>query len=204
MPSNTFYYDRVGALYDAIIGPISGGLRDRAATALELSPDGRLLIAGVGSGLDLPHFPPETRGTGVDLSDGMLRRAKDCRAEHEMRGFKLRKMDAQALTFPDETFEAVYLPLIVTVADDGARVLSEAARVAKPGARVVIVDKLWPEDKERPAFVRSLSRVTGKIATHIDRRFSEIHAGAPHLEVLSNEPALFAGYFRIVVLRKPV
>lgn len=190
MTSNTFYYDRVGALYDVIIGPGARKCRDRAATALQLPPDGRLLIVGVGSGLDLPHFPAGTRGTGVDLSDGM-------------RDFELRKMDAQALAFPDETFDAVYLPLIVTVADDGARVLYEAARVAKPGARIVILDKLWPEDKERPALVRRFSALTGKVATYIDRRFSEIHTGAPRLEVLSNEPALFAGYFRLIVLRKP-
>lgn len=203
MPSNTFYYDRAGALYDVIIGPGARKCRDRAATALQLPPDGRLLIVGVGSGLDLPHFPAGTRGTGVDLSDGMLRRAKERRAERGMRDFELRKMDAQALAFPDETFDAVYLPLIVTVADDGARVLAEAARVAKPGARIVILDKLWPEDKERPALVRRFSALTGKVATYIDRRFSEIHTGAPRLEVLSNEPALFAGYFRLIVLRKP-
>lgn len=202
MPTNTIYYDRVGAIYDAIIGPISSGFRERAAAALRLTPDGSLLIVGVGSGLDLPHFPYDTKGVGVDLSAGMLRRARRRRAEHGMRDFELQSMDAQALSFPDASFDAVYLPLIVTVADDGARVLSEAARAAKPGARIVIVDKLWPEDKERPALVRSLSRVTGKIATHIDRRFSEIHTGAPHLEVLSNESALAAGYFRIIVLRK--
>lgn len=202
MPTSTIYYDRVGAIYDAIIGPISSGFRERAAAALRLTPDGSLLIVGVGSGLDLPHFPYDTKGVGVDLSAGMLRRARRRRAEHGMRDFELQSMDAQALSFPDASFDAVYLPLIVTVADDGARVLSEAARVAKPGARIVIVDKLWPEDKERPALVRSLSRVTGKIATHIDRRFSEIHTGAPHLEVLPNESALAAGYFRIIVLQK--
>jgi ubiquinone/menaquinone biosynthesis C-methylase UbiE len=203
MPSNTRYYDRVGALYDAIIGPVSRNFRERAATALQLSPDGRLLVVGVGSGLDLQFFPPETSGVGVDLSDGMLLRAKRRRAELAMRHFELRKMNAEALDLPDASFDAVYLPLIVTVAADGARVLAEAARVAKPGARLVIVDKLWPEDRDRPALVRSLSQLTGKVATHIDRRFSEIYAGAPHLEVLSNEPALFAGYFRLIVLRKP-
>ncbi len=189
MPSNTYYYNRVGALYAAIIGPVSGGFRDRAAGSLGLPPDGRLLIVGVGSGLDLAHFPPETRGVGVDLSDGMLRRAKRRRAERGMRAFELRRMDAQALAFPDASFDAVYLPLIVTVADDRARVLAEAARVAKPGARVVILDKLWPEEKGRPTLVSSLSALTGRVATHIDRRFYEIHAGAPHLEVLSDSPA---------------
>ncbi|MDQ4063107.1 MAG: methyltransferase domain-containing protein, partial [Actinomycetota bacterium] len=133
MASNIKVYDYTGFLYDAIIGPVSREARDRAVGSLNLPPEGRLLIAGVGSGLDLPHLPSGVRGVGVDLSDGMLRRARKRRAGLGMSFFELRKMDARSLDLPDESFDAVYLPLIVTVAPDGQRVLAEAARVTKPG-----------------------------------------------------------------------
>jgi phosphatidylethanolamine/phosphatidyl-N-methylethanolamine N-methyltransferase len=201
--SNLRVYDRVGPLYDAVIGPISRRARERTVEALGLQPDGKLLLVGVGSGLDLPHLPRGVRGIGVDLSDGMLRRARARRAEIGMPNFELRKMDAQALDLPDASFDAVYLPLIVTVAPDGPRVLAEAARVAKPGARLVVVDKFWPEGRGRPAPVRLASRVLGGLATHIDRRFSEILAGAPHLEILGDERLALGGFFRLVTLRKP-
>ncbi|QIN80501.1 methyltransferase domain-containing protein [Rubrobacter marinus] len=201
--SNLRVYDRVGPLYDAVIAPVSGRAREQAVAALGLRPEGRLLLAGVGSGLDLPHLPRDARGLGVDLSDGMLRRARARKGELGMPNFELRKMDAQALDLPDESFDAVYLPLIVTVAADGPRVLAEAARVAKPGAPLVVVDKFWPEGRGRPAPVRLASRVLGGLATHIDRRFSEILAGAPHLEVVSDEHLALGGFFRLVVLRKP-
>ncbi|MDP9425546.1 MAG: class I SAM-dependent methyltransferase [Actinomycetota bacterium] len=126
-------------------------------------------------------MPRGPRGLGVDLSDGMLRRARARKAELGMPNFELRKMDAQDLDLPDESFDAVYLPLIVTVAPDGPRVLAEAACVAKPGACLVVVDKFWPEGRPRPAPLRLASRVLGSLATHVDRRFSEMHAGAPHL-----------------------
>ena len=201
--ANLKVYDRVGPLYDAVIGPVSRGARERAAEALGIGPDGTLLLVGVGSGLDLAYLPRETRGLGVDLSDGMLHRARARKAELVMPNFELRMMDAQRLDLPDESFEAVYLPLIITVAPDGPRVLAEAARVAKPGARLVVVDKFWPEGRPRFAPVRLASRVLGGLATHIDRRFSEIHAGAPHLEVVGDEHLALGGFFRLVTLRKP-
>jgi phosphatidylethanolamine/phosphatidyl-N-methylethanolamine N-methyltransferase len=201
--SNIKVYDRTGFLYDAVIGPISREARDRAVVGLNLPPEGRLLIAGVGSGLDLPHLPSGVRGVGVDLSDGMLRRARKRRAGLEMPFFELRKMDARSLDLPDESFDAVYLPLIVTVAPDGPGVLAEAARVTKPGARLVILDRFWPEDRPRPAAIRRAGALLGSLATHIDRRFSEIHAGAPNLRILDDETLASGGFLQLITLEKP-
>ena len=196
-------YDRAGPLYDALIGPVSRCARERAVGALGLGPDGNLLLVGVGSGLDLPHLSHGTRGIGVDLSDGMLRRARSRRAKLGMPGFELRNMDAQNLDLPDESFDAVYLPLIVTVVPDGPRAFAEAARVARPGARVVVLDHFWPEGRPRSPAARAVGNVLGRVATHTDRRFSEIHAGAPHLEAIGDESLAPRGFFRLVTLRKP-
>lgn len=203
MASNIKVYDRTGFLYDAVIGPISREARDRALASLNLPPEGRLLIAGVGSGLDLPHLPSGVRGVGLDMSDGMLRRARKRRAGLGMPFFELRKMDARSLDLPDESFDAVYLPLIVTVAPDGPGVLAEAARVTKPGARLVILDRFWPEDRLRPAVVRRAGALLGSLATHIDRRFSEIHAGAPNLRILDDETLGPGGFLQLITLEKP-
>lgn len=203
MASNTKVYNRTGFLYDAVIGPISREARDQAVAGLNLPPEGRLLVAGVGSGLDLPHLPRGVRGVGVDLSDGMLRRARKRRAGLGMPFFELRKMDAGSLDLPDESFDAVYLPLIVTVAPDGPGVLAEAARVTKPGARLVVLDRFWSENRPRPVAVRRAGSLLGSLATHIDRRFSEIHAGAPDLRVLDDETLAPSGFLQLIILEKP-
>ncbi|MDQ3318436.1 MAG: methyltransferase domain-containing protein [Actinomycetota bacterium] len=203
MASNIKVYNRTGFLYDAVIGPISREARDRAVAGLNLPPEGRLLVSGVGSGLDLQHLPRGVRGVGVDLSGGMLRRARKRRAGLGMPSFELRGMDARSLDLPDESFDAVYLPLIVTVAPDGQRILAEAARVAKPGVRLVVLDRFWPEGRPRPAAVRRAGALLGSLATHIDRRFSEIHVGAPDLRILDDETLALGGFLRLVTLEKP-
>ncbi|WP_152670794.1 class I SAM-dependent methyltransferase [Rubrobacter aplysinae] len=220
--SNIRVYEHVGGLYDATLGFWSREVRRKAAGALDLEPGQSLLIAGVGTGMELPYLPRDVRGVGVDLSRGMLERAHRRRVELGMSGLSLGIMDARALAFPDGSgdeaahvtgqveagvpsgagFDAIYLPLIVTVVPDGSRVLAEAARVTRPGGRVVIADRFWPEDKRRPAPVRAMSWALGHFAMRFDHRFSEIQAGAPHLVIEDYQRVSPGGFFHLITLRK--
>lgn len=201
--SNLRVYNHIGGLYDAALGFWSRKVRRAAAGALDLREGDRLLIVGVGSGMELEHLPTRTRGVGVDLSDGMLRRARRRRRKLRMEGLNLRVMDAQRLDFPDGSFEAVYLPLILTVAESGARVLGEAARVAAPEGRIVVADRFWSEEKARPAAVRAAGWLLGHFAMRFDLRFSEIRTGAPSLELRRHEKVGPGFFFDLVTLRKP-
>jgi phosphatidylethanolamine/phosphatidyl-N-methylethanolamine N-methyltransferase len=201
--SNTRIYDRVGGLYDASLGFWSREVRRKAAVALDLREDERLLIVGVGTGMELEHLPAWVRGAGVDLSAGMLERARRRREEFGMRELDLRVMDARALDFPDDSFDAVYLPLILTVVEDGARVLAEAARVARPGGRIVVADRFWPEGRSRPPVARAASWILGHFAMRFDRLISEIRSGAPSLVIEDYSRVAPGAFFHLVKFRKP-
>ena len=153
--------------------------------------------------MELEHLPAWVRGVGVDLSPGMLERAHRRRAKLGMRDLDLRVMDARTLDFPDESFDAVYLPLILTVVEDGARVFAEAARVAAPGGRLVVADRFWPEGRSRPAVVCAASWVLGHFAMRFDRRLSEIRSGAPFLEIEDYRRVAPGAFFHLVKFRKP-
>jgi len=201
--SNIRIYEWISGLYDVTLGFWSREVRRQAAEALDLREGERLLIIGVGTGMELEYLPPWVRGTGVDLSAGMLRRARRRRAELGMLDLDLRVMDARMLAFPDEAFEAVYLPLVLTVVEDGARVLAEAARVVVPGGRLVIADRFWPEGRPRPAAARAASWALGHIAMRFDHRLSEIQVGAPSLEMEDHRRVTPGTFFNLVTLRKP-
>ena len=201
--SNIRVYERVGGLYDATLGFWSREIRRQAAEVLDLQKDERVLIVGVGTGMELEHLPSWTRGTGVDLSAGMLQRARKRRVELGMRDLDLRVMDARRLDFADGTFDAVYLPLVLTVVEDGSRVLAEAARVASPGGRLVIADRFWPEERSRPVAARAASWVLGHFAMRFDHRFSEIQARATSLRLEDHRRVAPGAFFHLVTLRKP-
>ena len=201
--SNIRVYNHIGGLYDTTLGFWSREVRREAAAVLDLGGDERLLIVGVGTGMELSYLPRWTRGLGVDLSDGMLRGARRRRSELGMHDLELRVMDATALELPDESFDAVYLPLILTVVPEGSRVLAEAARVTRPGGRLVVADRFWPENRPRPTLARAASAALGHVAMRFDHRFPEIHAGAPQLRIEDYRRVSPNEFFHLVTLRKP-
>ena len=153
--------------------------------------------------MELEHLPAWVRGVGVDLSAGMLQRAHRRRTELGMYNLDLRVMAARALDFPDESFDAVYLPLILTVVEDGARVFAEAARGAAPGGRIVVADRFWPERRSRPAAAGAAGWILGHFAMRFDRRLSEIRSGAPYLKIEDYRRVAPGAFFHLVTLRNP-
>jgi SAM-dependent methyltransferase len=74
--------------------------------------------------------------TGVDLSGDQLRLARPRAAAC---GAALARADAAMLPFPDATFDAVVALFAHTDLDDPARAAAEAARVLRPGGRLLDV-----------------------------------------------------------------
>ncbi|MGH3847173.1 MAG: class I SAM-dependent methyltransferase, partial [Pseudonocardiaceae bacterium] len=67
---------------------------------------GEVLEVAVGTGLNLAHYPPDVRLTGIDLSQEMLAIARR-RADDLDRHVELRVGDAEALDMPSATFDTV-------------------------------------------------------------------------------------------------
>lgn len=109
---------------------------------------GRVLDVSTGPGSNLPYLvdrPDVGEVHALDISMGQLRHA---RALIRRRGWRvpLYRANAEALPYRDATFDAVVHIGGINFFNDKARAVAEMARVAKPGARVVIVD-----EKERAA-----------------------------------------------------
>lgn len=195
------FYTLWAPVYDFFAGPLFVEFRRRAVAALELNPGDRLLIPGVGTGLDFPYLPRNLEIVGSDLNETMLARA---RRRADKIGFKvsLETADAQALAYADGSFDRAYLPCIVCVAPDGGKVLAEALRVVKKGGLVVVIDKFMGEGR-RSGLTRSLlDAVLGRIVSHVNRRWSEVAAGASGFSLIKEEAGPLGGFFRMYVLRK--
>ena len=108
---------------------------------------GEVLEVAVGTGLNLPFYPPGVRLTGVDLSPAMLVAAR-VRAAELGRDADLRVADAAALPFPDASFDTVVCTLAMCAVPDERAAIGEMGRVLRPGGRLLLVDHIgsswWP------------------------------------------------------------
>lgn len=196
---NRTRYRLFAPAYDWVVG-FTRARRRRSLALLDLQPGERVLIVGAGTGLDLDFIRPDARVTATDLTPAMLARLQR-RAVRRGLTVDARGMDGQALEFPDGSFDAVILHLIVAVIPDPVRCVREAARVLRPEGRAVIFDKFAPEGRTPPLLLRLISPLMGFLASEVTRQVGPILAGSG-LEVRQEEPAGFGGLFRIVLLRK--
>src|SRR3972149_133675 len=68
-------YDRKSRFYDLMDWPLDAMGMGRLRRRLwEQAKGKRVLEVGVGTGRNVPHYPPESSVVAVDLSPGMLRR----------------------------------------------------------------------------------------------------------------------------------
>jgi phosphatidylethanolamine/phosphatidyl-N-methylethanolamine N-methyltransferase len=198
---NRFIYALWSPFYDLLINLAAiRQARRRAFDVLALRRGERVCLIGVGTGADFPFLPEGISAAGVDLSKAMLAKA---RRKLPLSGIDLtlQQANAEQLPFADESFDVAVLTLILSVAADGAACLQEAARITRSGARLLVLDKFSPP-AGRPSLVRRLlNPLTRTFGTNINRSFEDFLPGLP-LRVLSDQPVLFGGAYRAILLTK--
>ena len=133
-------YGKLASVYDWVFGPTLHAGRLQAMQRMAIAPGDRILEVGVGTGINLGLYPRDCTVTGIDLSDSMLEKAYERVAEKTMRNVRLLEMDASRLTFPDDSFDIVYAPYLISVVPDPVQVAREMRRVCRPGGRIVILN----------------------------------------------------------------
>ncbi len=111
---------------------------------LKLMPAGEiheLLDIGTGTGGILRLVADRVdHAVGVDLSREMLAVARANLEEASLRNCAVRQGDMYDLPWPPASFDAVTLHLVLHYSDQPFDVIAEAARVLRPGGRMVVVD----------------------------------------------------------------
>jgi len=122
------------------------------ATVLKMletsQPIGDLLDIGTGTGRLLEILGPKVkRGLGVDSSRDMLSIARSNLERAGIKHCQVRQADMYALPLDSNSVDAAVIHQVLHFADEPQKAIQEAARVLKPGARLVIVD-FAPHDLE--------------------------------------------------------
>jgi phosphatidylethanolamine/phosphatidyl-N-methylethanolamine N-methyltransferase len=191
-------YRFIAPFYDALLENASAGARRRSLAKLPPQPAQRVLICGAGTGLDFPFLPPQHDYVALDLTAAMLARAQGRSQKLDM---ALVQGDSMALPFADAGFDTVVLHLITAVVPQPQRCLAEAARMLKPGGRILLFDKFLRRGQQA-RLRRAVSPLVARLATRLDVIFEDVLEQVPSLRRVSDEAALAGGWFRLIELQK--
>jgi ubiquinone/menaquinone biosynthesis C-methylase UbiE len=132
-------YDRFARWYDWIEGvPDLLGVRKLRRRLLERA-SGRVLEVAVGTGKNFHHYPPDCLINALDRSEGMLKVARTRAAKLSMHvSFTL--ADAEALPFPDRSFDTVVSSLSACTFPHPAGAFAEMARVCRMDGKILLLE----------------------------------------------------------------
>jgi phosphatidylethanolamine/phosphatidyl-N-methylethanolamine N-methyltransferase len=132
-------------VYDFLFDWIFSPGRDTAIAHLGLKANDSVLEVGIGTGLNLPLYPPACRLTGIDLSQEMLDKAVERVQTLTMPNVTLKVMDATAMDFGENEFDKAVATYTISAVPDPVAVLREMRRVVKPGGGIVVLNHFRSE-----------------------------------------------------------
>ena len=161
-------YEKLATFYDYAFGPILHPGRLEAIQRMRIRTGDSVLEVGVGTGINLPLYPRSCAITGVDLSAKMLEKADTRIIRKGLRNCRVVSMDAAAMTFPDNAFDVVYAPYVISVVPDPVKVAREMHRVCRPGGRIVVLNHFKSTNTRLSRIETAISPLTVHIGFKAD------------------------------------
>jgi len=156
-------YDFYSPVYDFLFKKIFEPGRIAAVRLVGSPLRGRVLEVGIGTGLNLPLYPRGIDLVGIDLSEGMLRKAQEKVQDLRMPNVTLKVMDAAAMDFGDGEFDATLATYVISAVPDPVAVLREMRRVTKAGGSIVILNHFRSENP----LMRHLEDALAPVCAHL-------------------------------------
>jgi phosphatidylethanolamine/phosphatidyl-N-methylethanolamine N-methyltransferase len=198
-------YARWAPVYDLVFGQVFERGRQAAIAAAE-RVGGRILEVGVGTGISLPHYSKSCQICGVDISEPMLRKARERVEEFGLSNVEgLYVMDAERLTFPDASFDVVAAQHVVSTVPNPEAALDEFARVLKPGGEIILVSRVGAEAGLRRSFEHWFQPAARKLGWRSEfsfERYSQWTARTPYISLVERRAVPPFGHFSLIRFAK--
>jgi phosphatidylethanolamine/phosphatidyl-N-methylethanolamine N-methyltransferase len=168
-------YDVQSKVYDRTFGRLVRRRVARAVEHIDVAGDELVLDMGIGTGASLSYFPTDRgRIIGIDLSNGMLKLCRRKIRDLGLTRVSVFQANALELPFEDNLFDHVFISHVISVVSDPYRLIREAQRVAKPGARIVILNHFQSTNRVIALFEKLLCPFFSKIGWRSDLALNDL------------------------------
>jgi len=151
-------YNRTARFYDLMDKMIPDTARQKALS----QANGKVLEVGVGTGKNLSYYRKGCEVTGIDFSPSMLDKARE-KSHLAKVPVTLMEMDAQHMTFSDDTFDTVVATCVFCSVPDPVQGLIEVRRVCKPNGKIVLLEHVRSDN----SFLGWLMDVLNPVSLHL-------------------------------------
>jgi phosphatidylethanolamine/phosphatidyl-N-methylethanolamine N-methyltransferase len=194
-------YRRYAPGYNLCFGAVLHNGRKRVIEKMLCHPGDLVLEVGVGTGLSLPLYNRSARIVGIDLSPDMLKKARMLKEREKLdHVISLEEMNAELMSFRDDTFDKVAAMYVASVVPDPIRLVNEMRRVCKPGGEIFIVNHFLQANSFISTIERLISPLSGILGFHPDFPMDSFIYGTG-LDVIEICPVNFLGYWTLIHAR---
>jgi phosphatidylethanolamine/phosphatidyl-N-methylethanolamine N-methyltransferase len=196
-------YDRWAPVYDLVFGAV---FRRGRSIAIEAANriGGRVLEVGCGTGISLPYYSKRCRLYGIDISDGILAKARE-RAEKLDNVEAIAVMDAEDLKFDEGAFDVVVAQYVITAVPNPERALDEFARTVRRGGEIIITTRIGAGKGLRGAIEKALMPITSRLGFRTEfpfERYSDWAAANGSVSLVERRALPPLGHFELLRFRK--
>ena len=194
-------YQRLSGIYDLMESSSEKRYRPWRKQMWELVEGTEILEVGVGTGKNMPFYPIGIRMTAIDLTPGMLERARQRAVDLKLH-IALKIGDVQAMEFPDSTFDAIVSTFVFCSVPDPVLGLKELARVLKPDGKIYLLEHVRISSEPIGRLMDLLNPlVVRMIGANINRRTVE-NIQKAGLKIESVHDLAMQGMFKMIVACK--
>lgn len=197
-------YDLLAPIYNLMEWPAEQLLFRRWRKRLWGEVNGpKVLEIGIGTGKNISLHPLNVQVTGIDISSGMLNKARDYISKHQIRNVDVQEADVQQLPYTDNSFDEVVGTFIFCSVPDPVKGLKEALRVTKPGSHLYLLEHMLAGNNWLAAIMKKVDPIFHYITgVHIAREtLTNIEKAG--WEILNADKLISNGVFQMIVARKP-
>ena len=194
-------YQRIAPLYDKMEIFAERRYAEWRPRLWSMVQGPQVLEVGVGTGKNMPYYPTSLNITAIDLTPGMLERAK-ARATALNVDVNLQLGDVQNLDFPDAAFDDVVATFVFCSVPNSILGLDEIARVLKPNGRLLLLEHMRSANPVLGTLMDLLDPIpTTLMGPHINRQTVQ-NVQQSRLQLEQVEDLGIGGIFKLIVAKR--